>query len=177
MLRYCMIKVKWEINVVILFIVFVLTGCSVLQDNVVYPTNPNEISREDKLRQEVIAYAKEQQGASYRYAGRDPRGFDCSGFTHYVMKKFDISLTTSSKTQVGEGKSIPVKEAKPGDLIFFKRSPTGRVFHVALVVTNRRNELKVIHSTSRGVVIDNLLTSSYWKPKISSARNVISDSI
>jgi len=32
----------------------------------------------------------------------------------------------------------------------------------------------VIHSTSRGVVIDNITRSSYWEPKISSARDVIS---
>ena len=171
-----MIKVSWQINSIILLIAFILTGCSVLQDGAVN-TNVDQLSREDKLRRDVVAFAEEQEGSSYRYAGRDPRGFDCSGFTHYVMKKFDISLTTSSKSQATEGAKISVKEAKPGDLIFFKRSAAGRVFHVALVVSNTRSGLRVIHSTSRGVVLDNLTTSKYWKPKISSARDVISESL
>jgi cell wall-associated NlpC family hydrolase len=130
--------------------------------------------REARLRQDIVSYAKQQLGTKYKYAGKSPRtGFDCSGFTYYVMNNFNVDLSPSSRAQENQGKKIKVSDAKTGDLIFFRRSKTGAVFHVALVVSNDREGLKVIHSTSRGVVIDNLYASSYWKPKISTARDVL----
>lgn len=125
------------------------------------------------LRKDVVQYAKQFLGTRYIYAGKDPRGFDCSGFTRYVMKEFDVSLSASSRMQEDQGKSVSVSKAKAGDLIFFRREKRGRVFHVAMVVSNSREGLKVIHSTNRGVVIDNLSKNSYWKPKISTAREVL----
>ncbi len=129
---------------------------------------------ETALRNDIVGYAREYVGARYKYAGKDPKtGFDCSGFTHFVMKKFDIKLSSSSRDQERQGEKIKVEVVKPGDLIFFRRSKSGPVFHVAMVVSKDARSLKVIHSTSRGVVIDNIYDSKYWKPKISSARDVI----
>lgn len=137
-------------------------------------SNDRVSNREMRLRQDIIVYAKKQLGKKYKYAGRSPRtGFDCSGFTYYVMDNFGVDLSPSSRAQENQGKKIKVSEAKTGDLIFFRRSKKGAVFHVALVVSNDREGLRVIHSTSRGVVIDNLSVSSYWKPKISTARDVL----
>lgn len=131
--------------------------------------------REMRLRQDIVSYAKKQIGKRYKYAGRTPKqGFDCSGFTYYVMGNFDINLSPSSRAQENEGHPIDISRAKAGDLIFFRRSKKGAVFHVALVVSNTQDGLTVIHSTSRGVVVDNISRSSYWKPKISTARDVVS---
>lgn len=130
-------------------------------------------SKEELLRMDVVEYAKQFVGTRYIYAGKDPRGFDCSGFTRYVMKEFDVSLSASSRLQEDQGEAIPVSKARAGDLIFFRREKKGRVFHVALVVSNARDGLKVIHSTNRGVVIDNISNNSYWRPKISTARAVL----
>lgn len=131
------------------------------------------LTKKDRLRTDIISYAKQFVGTKYVYAGKDPRGFDCSGFTSYVMKEFDVSLSSSSRMQEDQGRSISVSDALAGDLIFFRREKRGRVFHVALVVSNTRDGLKVIHSTNRGVVVDNISHNSYWKPKISTARRVI----
>lgn len=172
-----MFKVNITIGLLSLLLSVVATSCSVIQENTSARNASTTLSKEDKIRQEVIAFAKEQLGARYRYSGKDPRGFDCSGFTYYVLNKFDITLPPSSKHQEDEGESIKIKEVKAGDLVFFKRVKIGKPFHVALVVSNNRDGLKVIHSTSRGVVIDNVSKSDYWRPKISSARNVISKHI
>ncbi len=137
------------------------------------PESRTALSREEMLREDVVQYAKQFVGTKYLYAGKDPRGFDCSGFTHFVWKEFDVSLSGSSRMQEDQGTPISVSKAKAGDLIFFRREKHGRVFHVALVVSNSREGLKVIHSTNRGVVIDNISNNSYWKPKISTARNVL----
>ncbi|MCB0586986.1 MAG: C40 family peptidase [Phaeodactylibacter sp.] len=170
------------------FLVFSLSHCAVLVDPPSGPHNPSRagsspkekeeenitiVHRTSPQREEVIAYAKKQLGARYKEGGKGPRSFDCSGFTSYVMKKFDVTLSPSSRYQAKEGKKVKVKDVQPGDLIFFKRSAAGPVFHVAMVVSNSREGIEVIHSTSRGVVIDNISRSSYWEPKIASARDVL----
>ena len=151
-----------------------LTSCAIYPPPNATSTTKKGVNQEDLFRNEIVSLAKTYKGSRYKYAGKDPKGFDCSGFTHYVFGKQDISLSPSSKTQEKDGRSIPVKAAKTGDLIFFRRSAIGQVFHVALVVSNNSEGLTVIHSTSRGVVVDNISNSSYWKPKISTARDVIS---
>jgi hypothetical protein len=126
------------------------------------------------LRNDMVSYAKEFLGIHYQYAGRAPEtGFDCSGFTHFVMRNFDVKICTSSRGQSAEGKQVNLKHVKAGDLIFFRRSSRSRISHVAMVVDNNDQGVFIIHSTSRGVVIDNLMTSKYWRPKVYSARDVV----
>ena len=136
------------------------------------PKAPNV--KEANLRADIVGYAQKHQGAKYRAGGKTPEtGFDCSGFTSYVMRQFDIALSASSRAQATQGNSKSIDQLEPGDLVFFRRSPQEPIFHVAMVVERSRNSLRVIHSTSRGVVIDDILTSEYWKPKIDSARDVV----
>ena len=173
-----MLKHPIKTAALLLSILVYLPACGVLTAT---PTggvrNPSRASGEDaeySFRQEVIGYAQKLLGTKYRAGGKDPRGFDCSGFTGYVMKNFDVKLSASSRYQAQEGRKVDLKDVKPGDLIFFKRSPRGEIFHVAMVVNNSKAGIEVIHSTSRGVVIDNISKSAYWEPKIYSARDVLS---
>jgi cell wall-associated NlpC family hydrolase len=127
-----------------------------------------------QLRENVADYAQEYIGTKYHYAGTSPNtGFDCSGFTSFVLKSFDVRVSPSSATQSTQGDKIPLDEVKPGDLVFFGNR--GRISHVALVVDRNAQGVFVVHSTtSRGVMVDNISTSKYWKPKIMFARDVIS---
>jgi len=78
----------------------------------------------------------------------------------------------ASYHQATQGRHTSINQAKPGDLIFFETK--GRVVHVSIVVDNSDDELWVVHSTSsRGVVKDEILNSTYWKPRISSVRDVV----
>ena len=132
--------------------------------------------REQRLRQDIVRSAQRYKGTKYQYAGRQPGGFDCSGLICYVMSENGLALDGSSATQEGYGRSIRPEQAQAGDLIFFRRSRTGRVFHVALVVANEADGIYIIHATSsRGVVIDNLTTNSYWSEKFMTARDVVSE--
>ncbi len=147
------------------------------EDNAEAEESPGEkpASEEAALRAQVVEYAKEYLGTKYRLGGNNPQeGFDCSGFTCYVMDRAEIVLARTSQAQENDGKKIKLKNVRPGDLIFFRRSPLGKVFHVAMVVENRKDGIHVIHSTNSGVRVDNITQSSYWEPKISSARDVIS---
>ncbi len=167
--------------IILLAGVLSFTKCAILDDLTREPggttttASPGRVSDNEKeLRESVVAYAKRQLGVKYKYAGNTPQtGFDCSGFTCYVMKEFDVALPRTSRTQADEGKKVDLREGQPGDLIFFKRSKTSSVFHVAIVYANDRKGLQVIHSTSRGVVIDNISESDYWQPKIFTIRKVL----
>ncbi len=131
--------------------------------------------REARLRREIINYAETLKGITYQAAGKKPEtGFDCSGFTSYVMAANGLKLSASARDQAIQGKEVPLDDVRPGDLIFYKRKPQDPIFHVSLVIENTRDVLWVIHSTtSRGVIVENVLASSYWKPYIYMARDVI----
>ncbi|MCB9082481.1 MAG: C40 family peptidase [Lewinellaceae bacterium] len=182
--RYLLAKTspRWGI---LLFIVLLTSQCNIIRDLTTErpdSSKPGTTSstsaaarKELALRQDIVDFAKKYQGTHYLYAGKKPStGFDCSGFTSYVLGNFDISLSPSSRDQALQGKEKPLAKAQPGDLVVFRRSAREPVFHVALVIFNDGKKLEVIHSTSsRGVVIDDLMTSSYWKPKINEIRDVI----
>ncbi|MBK6929905.1 MAG: C40 family peptidase [Saprospirales bacterium] len=126
-----------------------------------------------QFREEIIDYARQFVGIRYRYAGRNPgTGFDCSGFTSYILEKFDAEVSSSSSTQSVQGIKVPLRNVMPGDLLFFGRR--GRIQHVAIVVENNPDGIICVHSTcSRGVIVENVSTSSYWRPRILFARDVL----
>lgn len=162
---------------IVLFLVGILaTQCSTYQNAGSSSSTSTRSSTTSQVRNNVVDFAAQQKGTRYKYAGRNPRtGFDCSGFTYYVFDAFNVELTPVSRVQEDEGKRINLNDAQAGDLVFFRRSKGGPVFHVALVVRQKPGDLTVIHSTSsRGVIMENIYASSYWRSKIMSARDVIS---
>jgi cell wall-associated NlpC family hydrolase len=132
--------------------------------------------KEMAFRQGIIDRAKEYVGTGYKYAGRSPQtGFDCSGFTSFVLGQYEVKVSPASRTQATEGQAVPLDKVKAGDLVFFSSAGKGgRVTHVAMVVDHTEEGIFVIHSTNtRGVIVENITTSRYWKPKILFARDVI----
>lgn len=139
------------------------------------PVPPSVSSKEMLLRKDITSFAQTHLGITYKYAGKSPStGFDCSGFTSFVMSKYGIKISASSRDQALQGSSVDVAKVKPGDLIFFRRSASEPIFHVSLVVSNDSKGIQVVHSTtSRGVIVDNITASKYWKPYIDSAKDVV----
>ena len=156
---------------VLLFFLLFFTSCKVF--TTARPINIPEA--EIILRDSIVMTAHEYVGTRYRYAGNSPdRGFDCSGFVKYVFAKHEIDMPNGSRNQIMLGKEIDIKNALPGDLVFFKRK--GRIDHVALVVENNGDEVIVIHSTtSRGVIREDIISSRYWEKKIFKIKNIISN--
>ncbi|MFN7326819.1 MAG: C40 family peptidase [Chitinophagales bacterium] len=130
-----------------------------------------------RYRYSIVDEAERYLNTPYKYAGRTPQsGFDCSGFTQYVLLQRDIAISPASYLQSQEGEEIPLDQVKPGDLIFFGEN--NKVSHVAMVYERSTKGIICIHSTtSKGVIKDNISTSSYWKPKILFARDVISSKL
>ena len=100
----------------------------------------------------------------YKYGGESPAGFDCSGLVQYVYAQQGVQLPRRSADQARYGKSVSIKEAKQGDLIFFKSG--GRVSHVGIVSDTKGKYPSMIHaSSSRGVSEVDLDYSEYWRKK------------
>lgn len=93
-------------------------------------------------------------GVVYHWAGAGPGKcpsgehricFDCSGLTQYVYKLFGIDIPHNAALQFNRGKKIPLKEAQPGDLVFFGMPP----HHVGMYLGNDM----FIHAPHTGDVV------------------------
>jgi cell wall-associated NlpC family hydrolase len=67
----------------------------------------------------LVDIAMRYLGIPYVYAGADPSGFDCSGFTMYVYAQIGISLPHNAAMQFGMGTPVSYNDLEPGDLVFF----------------------------------------------------------
>lgn len=145
-----------------------LSGIKSKPDTV--PVKPTENNTEassstNTLRNQIVEYAKQFIGVKYVWAGSDENGFDCSGYTSYVMKKYGIILSRTASGQLAESKEIKFDQAQKADLVFF--GSDGKITHVGLVTSEKGSELEMIHaSTSKGVIITNIVQSTYWNPKL-----------
>lgn len=130
----------------------------------------------DAFRSELVDRASKYVGSRYRSNGSSPKGFDCSGFTSFIFSHYGLQLERSSRNQSKVGKRIPIASVQPGDLLFF--AVKGNVHHVGMVVKNEGNQLWMIHSsTSRGVVVEEVFGSDYWRRRLLLARDVVSDMV
>lgn len=124
-------------------------------------------------RDEIIDYAKTFLGVKYKYGGTDEKGFDCSGYTGFVMKQFDVFLPRTSGDQYNTVKKIKKSNVQKGDLVFFGGN---NINHVGIVYSDPGEPIHMIHaSTSVGISIVNIESSSYWKPRIKGYGRVIKE--
>ena len=81
----------------------------------------------------LIQTAFSFQGLQYVWAGRSPKGFDCSGFTQTVfdLNGFQLPRDAWQQAQVGSQVADAYQSWKPGDLVFFAERP-GEITHVAI---------------------------------------------
>ena len=98
----------------------------------------------------IVSFAETLKGIPYLYASSDPsKGFDCSGFITYVFNHFGLDVPRSSVEFTDKGITVPVEEAKRGDLILFTGtdSSSAVVGHMG-IVTENSDSLRFIHSSS-----------------------------
>lgn len=83
----------------------------------------------------AIAYAEQQIGKPYQWAAAGPGTFDCSGLTMQAWAAGGKLLPHYSVAQFYQSTRISMKDAKPGDLLFWSNngSPSG-IHHVALYI-------------------------------------------
>jgi cell wall-associated NlpC family hydrolase len=119
-----------------------------------------------KNREEIVTYAQQFIGIKYCSSGETPAtGFDCSGFTTYVMDAYKIELPRRSADQFTNAKKLKENQVKKGDLVFFD-SGNG-VNHVGIIISDEGQSPVMIHSsTSKGIIITDINSSEYWKKRV-----------
>lgn len=129
--------------------------------------NRGSLTRQ-KSADEIISTAKKYIGVRYRSGGTSANGFDCTGYTQFIYKQFDIALPRTTSSQATVGSAVSKSELKVGDLVIFKNTYRKGPSHAGIYVGSGQ----FIHaSTSRGVRIDDL-DSNYWVGRFHSGRRV-----
>ena len=121
---------------------------------------------------EVVNLAQSFMGTRYVSAGKSPAtGFDCSGFTYYIYGQFGVALGGSAASQSSAGTPVDRSNLQPGDLLLFYDEGMTKIGHVGIYVGNG----VFVHSANpkRGVVTDNLNTSSYYNARYVGARRLV----
>jgi len=137
-------------------------------------TNTNKgNSRTNTRIDSLVIIAHQYMGNKYRRGGASNAGFDCSGYTMTVFKQLNIKLPHTSAGQGLIGVTINQKNIQKGDLILFRGSNrrSRRIGHVGIVITEKGEPVRFIHSsTSEGVRIDNLNASYYRNRYVKAVR-------
>jgi len=123
-------------------------------------------------RSSIVVSAKKNIGTPYVWAGSSPGGFDCSGFTSYVLKEFNVQLPRRAEDQYKMAKKVKKKNVQKGDLVFFKNG--GEISHVGIVVSEKGEPVVMIHaSSSKGIITTQIDQSSYWSQRLYSYGSVL----
>lgn len=116
---------------------------------------------------QVVNYASKFLGKPYVYGATGPNAFDCSGLTQYVYNKFDVDISRTTYTQVGEGTKVKRSDLKAGDLVFFNTESSNS--HVGIYI----GDGEFIHAprTGKPVMISSL-SDGYYSARYATARRI-----
>ena len=76
---------------------------------------------------QLLSYAEEKIGCSYKYGSAGPNEFDCSGFVQWCHNKIGVTVPRTSGEQYNKGNEA---SGAKGDLVFFKKD--GKINHVGI---------------------------------------------
>ena len=109
------------------------------------------------MREQVIKVARKQLGDPYRAGAAGPNAFDCGGFTQFVFRQaLGMDIARTSRGQYQQVERIKMKDARPGDLVFFFE---GGAHHVGIYLGNG----KMIDAPNpRESVSVNPISGSWW---------------
>jgi murein DD-endopeptidase len=95
----------------------------------------------------------------YRYRGETPKGFDCSGLVRFSYRRAGIDVPHSTRALLKVTRSVGLRNARKGDLVFFYQS--GKKYsHVGIYVGGE----EFVHAPSTGGrVRKDSLDDPYWK--------------
>ena len=115
----------------------------------------------------VVEEAKKYIGTPYRYGGSSPKGFDCSGFTSYIYKKYGVTLNRTAAGQASNGVRVSKSELVCGDLVFFNTYGNG-IGHVGIYI----GDGEMIHApySGRTVCIESINTGYYASRYVGATR-------
>ena len=118
--------------------------------------------RYDDNRNRLLAVARDQLGAPYRYGGADRRGFDCSGLVQYVYQRAGLRVPRTTGAQLRNARPVPLPRIRAGDLVFFEIDG-GKGRHVGIYEGAGR----FIHAPSSGKRVSrSSVHDPYWRTRL-----------
>ncbi|TNC23141.1 C40 family peptidase [Amycolatopsis alkalitolerans] len=99
----------------------------------------------------AIAFALGEQGKPYVWGATGPNAYDCSGLMLRAYEAAGITLDRVSQDQYHDGAMLPVRDAQPGDLLFWAYDPSNpnTIHHVAMYLGNG----KIVEAQQTGVPV------------------------
>lgn len=110
--------------------------------------------------QHIANFALQFQGYAYVWAGNTPAGFDCSGFTQYViLNTLGVDIGHGTAGQMNHGYRVDWGTWMPGDLIYFAGTYASGISHTGVYI----GDGQMIHAanSSSGVIISSLYSDYY----------------
>ena len=88
----------------------------------------------DRVALKALAFATSQTGKPYKWAGIGPAAYDCSGLVMTSYQKAGITTPRVAADQYGFGTSVPLDQARQGDLLFYAMDLTkpATIYHVVM---------------------------------------------
>ncbi|MFD7240677.1 C40 family peptidase [Streptomyces massasporeus] len=105
------------------------------------PADSSYATKADK----ALAFARAQIGKPYVWGAVGPGSYDCSGLTQAAWKAAGVTLPRTTYDQVNAGTTVPLTQARPGDLVFFYDDVT----HVGIYIGNGM----MIHAPKPGTYV------------------------
>lgn len=119
---------------------------------------------EKRLREEYRRW----KGTRHRLGGTNSRGIDCSGFVKAIYKEvFNLDLPRTTKAQVRQGRPIPFKQLRAGDLVFFRPPTYPR--HVGIYLGGS----EFVHASKNNGVTLSKIDPIYWGKYYWTARRIL----
>lgn len=105
--------------------------------------NAPEVARHT-VADKAVLNAESKIGSPYSYGSAGPNAFDCSGLVFWSYKNAGKTIPRDSYGQMGGGKAVAYKDAKPGDVLIFNGGS-----HSGIYVGNG----EFVHSQTYGVPV------------------------
>ena len=159
----------------ILALILLLYGCSSLRLTA-YPSSIEETSTlnldisDTRIEEQLELAYLNWRGTPYGFGRQQSQvAVDCSGFTQRVFKEqFAINIPRSTRQQIHIGRKIKLKNANPGDLVFFDLKNGYR--HVGIYLGNN---IVMQATSSKGVTKTNLNKEPWWADKVFMVKRII----
>ncbi|TXK38337.1 C40 family peptidase [Nonomuraea sp. C10] len=99
----------------------------------------------------ALRAAASKLGRPYVWGAEGPDSFDCSGLVQWAFAQAGIRMPRVTHQQWVTGPQVPLSQAHPGDLLFWRHDPTnpGYISHVAIYW----GDGKMLHAPRTGDVV------------------------
>jgi cell wall-associated NlpC family hydrolase len=124
----------------------------------------------DDVGAALVAEAMNYLGTPYVWAGVTPDGFDCSGFTYFIVNQVLANdFPRPIDEQLLSGEFVARADLQPGDLVFLENTYQPGLSHVGFYIGDGQF-ISAVNETD-GVAIRDL-NDSYWSVRYLTARRL-----